>query len=954
MKLWLIKDKKDRILGPYAEKEVCAFIKEGQFKGEEQISSYPSGKWKPLSSHSLFYDELLKALNQEEAENIQEEVEPTIVISKPVPKPKKEEKKKIKIKFFSKEDNVDEGDEEGEVIEMEDVEEAYSQKIKKVLLVPGLIVGALILVTALLFASSDNSNQQSYVQLLSPKIKKSQLHGKNKKKLKKTNAKTENWIKKVQNTFIYYFKDEVKHYLKTQDQLINILEQNPNIPEAYYHLCLVHLELWPFTRQNSKDRSILSKVFARVSQLDKGGIYSGMCNVVNAIINNQYEKALAYIDSSLAVISTSGESPAFFHYLKAVTLKKLKRTSEAISYLQSSYRLIPKWIKPYALEAQILSEAKNYSAAVKILKKITKNFPQHSPSQLQLGIIEYKHFKHLKKSEKRLNVTLSKNSEFINPSILVEAYITLSQILLKQKDRGAATKNVKKAYALDPSNEHVLKLIKDLGINNKITKTKVDTRQTIYRGDVLRNEGNCNEAQVFYEKAYKLDRNKNALAAIQMAQCYWQMGISGQAIQWLKKAIEADPERMEAYFLLADYLSKNYSFNDARDVLIAARQKNKNNYKVFKGFALLAFRQKDYKMTLAYAERSLKFYASDVGVYNILSKASRALKEHNKAYEYATRAVEEDVNDIEGQINFAIALGLAYGFSRGEGRFHKLIEIYPTVIEYRQALGEYYFNDEKYETALEIFLQIVKQNPKFKISYIYLGRIYSFYGERDKDSNKFQRAVQFLIKASLLDPSDPDPLFYMGQVYMRQKRYLQAENQFKKVEGLNRDYPLVYYYLGKINFLQDGEENLNRALKFAKIESQENPNMSLAYILSGDIYKKKAISAKKTSVIRRANYELCAKEYQKALKIRSKDIILYIGLMECYRGSGDLDSALQITDKLLNTPGMSGHPELYNQSGLIYEIKGDFVKAKASYQQYLSLFPAAPERARIEKKFMSK
>ena len=63
-KLWLIKDKKGRIFGPYNEKEVCFYIEEGEFKGEELCSSYPVGKWKPLSTHSVFYEKILAKLNE--------------------------------------------------------------------------------------------------------------------------------------------------------------------------------------------------------------------------------------------------------------------------------------------------------------------------------------------------------------------------------------------------------------------------------------------------------------------------------------------------------------------------------------------------------------------------------------------------------------------------------------------------------------------------------------------------------------------------------------------------------------------------------------------------------------------------------------------------------------------------------------------------------------------------
>ena len=962
MKLWLLKDKKNHISGPYTEKEIYEFIKEGQFKGEEKISSYPSGAWKPLSSHSKFYDILLETLNPKKSDkntifDLEEEevIEPTIIEHKPEkPKVKKPKKKKIQIKFrsLSKEESKEESEEESEVIEMEDIKDVYFKNLKKAFLLPFAVVIGLILIWFLFFNSKDELHKKK-VRLIVPKINELEFFKTRKTKKQKKKLLLEDWDKKIQKEFINYFKDNVKQHLYTQDKLVKILEQNPNIPSGYYHLCLVHLELWPFTNQDYKDKQVLSKVFGYISQLDKGGIYSGLCSAVSALSRNQYKKAEIYIDSSLSVLSSVSESPVFFYYLKALVLKNSKRFSKALSYIQSSYRLIPKWIKAYMLEAQILYEIKNYVAAANTYKKIAQISPTHIPSQLRLGIIEYRYFKNYQNSEKRLKLNLVKNLEFIDPSILSESYLILARILFKQNDQAEALKNIKRAYVLDSSNPEILQWIEKIGGKNQFSEIKVNTRQIIYKGDIFLRKGDCIKAQGLYRKAYNLDKGKNALAAIQMAKCYWKMGISGQAIQWLKKAIEVDSQRMEAYFLLSDYLSKNYSFSAATDVLKAAHAQNKNNYEVFKGFALVALRQKNYKTAIGYAEHSLKFYTSDIKVYTLLSEAYHALKEYNKAYNYAVKAVEEDVNDSEGQISLAIALGLAHGFSRGEERFNKLIQTYPSVVEYRQALGKYYFQNDKYKQAIEVFSQIVEQNQEFKEALIYLGRIYNFYGRRDDDGEKFQEAVHLLTKAAILDPSDPNPSFYIGQSYMFNKQYLEAENQLEKTLELNQNYPLIHYYIGRVNFLQGGEENLDRALKFAKTEYQKNPSLSLAYVLSGDVYKKKAISGGSSSDAR-VNYELCTREYQKALKIRIKDIYLNINLIECYRGSGDLEAALQIINKLINSPGMSGYPELYREAGLVYEIKKEYEKAKASYQKYFSLSPGAPDRVKIERRLKDK
>ncbi|MDE0092648.1 MAG: hypothetical protein OXN83_05140, partial [Oligoflexia bacterium] len=166
-KLWLIKDKKGRIFGPYNEEEVCFHIEEGEFKGEEFFSSYPAGKWNPLSTHPVFYEKILAQINKlstddssqtsELSENDslkKEPIEPTRIIT---PKPSfKKEKVKIKLsKQFKKEILEEEGF--NDIIEMENVNEKFLDKLKHSIKIPVLL---LIIVTgALSFNYFFNSDQ---------------------------------------------------------------------------------------------------------------------------------------------------------------------------------------------------------------------------------------------------------------------------------------------------------------------------------------------------------------------------------------------------------------------------------------------------------------------------------------------------------------------------------------------------------------------------------------------------------------------------------------------------------------------------------------------------------------------------------------------------------------------------------------------------------------------------
>lgn len=942
-KLWLVKDSKSRISGPYDEEEILQYIEDGKFNGEELIASYPSGQWKPLTVYAAFYNKFLNSLNnsssKEDDAYLSEEkpkkfIDPTVIIpQKPNLKDsKKPERKKIKIKF---QDSDKEATETEEMIEMEDFHEGFMNRLKQAIRLPILVLSALIGFFLLYEMSQDPSSDSEYrVRLLGPEKKAPPLSA-------------EALQQKKRKAISYYFKGDLSNYIKSQSHLAQILESYPDFLEGYKYLCLIYLELWPFARQDTQDYNVLQSVMGKLGALDKGGAYSGLCNGIQEFLKSNYKKVTEIADSFSKAEGLDQMIP-YFYYLKAKALKKLKRANDTLFFTRGATLLQPQWTAPYFLSGEAYYEKAEFPPAIQSFQKTLSIFPEHKEAGLLLGITEYKYLKQTEKPKKRLSYFLSKGSGFVNTEILKEAYMTLAKISQQQRDKSEALKNAMKAYTFDPANEEINAFITRLG-GKKPGEEDIKTRQLIYKGDLLADQGNCPKAQTFYKKAFEIDKGKNALAAVRMGQCFWKSGISGQAVQWLKKAISADPKRVETYFLLADYYSAIYAFEDAKDILSAAAKQAPNSYEVFKGYALVSFRQQDYKSVIYYGKQALSLYSADIDVDLILSKAYRALGRHNKEFKYAEKAVKTNVNSTEAQINFGWAKSSAYGFFRGELHFTHLIRKFPLTVEYRQALGEYYFESERPDKAQNAFEILLSHEPDFKPAYIYLGRIHAHKGVIQQNEEELDRADKYFLKASLLDPSDPEPLFRLGLISMERKRYSDAETQFERVLGINSRYPLIHYYIGKVNFLEGGEENLERALKSSKTESKKNPNLSMAYILTGDIYKKKAKQAK-NSFHRRTFYELCVKEYQKALRLREKDVDLYVQLINCYRGAGELDSALQLANQVIETHGISGYPELYRQLGLIYELKGDIPNARTAYKHYFVLLPGAPDKARIEQR----
>ena len=692
-KLWLVKHKDGRIDGPFSSEDVDAHIRDKKISEDTKISSYPNGEWKPVTSLARFYDLLLDVISQptqikeeqshvgqdssrlEQQEDSAESDIPSdfkmdtdtedkeedlgnatqVANIDVLRKLKKERKKKVlraspsykkKVKKSLKETQFYASFEDQESLQehtqqKQDLAPAPTDQknLKKktsrsknrkrplsLFLIPPIALGA-----ALMFflQSPGPKRTTEYVQLKLPQ--------------KKTSLPKEEIETLTKKGVIEYLRSTTTSHLKAQNLLVKALEANSKNTYALSILCLVYLELWPFTKQDFKDQTAVNKVNKRLALLNRGGVQSGLCSVVSLLINGKYQESKTMVESSLDGLSGAGQDAEsarltpMLYYLKALSLYYLNDYSTVAGYLDTVSQILPLWVAPQILYANILLKQGKVSPALSIFHQISKKYPQHKEANLQIALIEYRHFKKTEESRAKLISTLS-NKDKVPYQLLSDAYFALADIYLKSGNQSDALKNARLAYSYNPTHNQSRQMILQLGGKKQLRQTNVRSTQLVAKADQLARENKIQEAVAHYEQAFKLDKEKNATVAIKVAKNLWTLSFFKDAIDWLKKASMADPENMEPYALMADYYTQKYDFHNADKMLNLGSKKSPRSHEIFRGKAILEMRRENYGKAIAYSQTALSIYEADVASHVILSESYAKTGQMNEALVAATKS----------------------------------------------------------------------------------------------------------------------------------------------------------------------------------------------------------------------------------------------------------------------------------------------------------------------------
>ena len=775
----------------------------------------------------------------------------------------------------------------------------------------GLVAASMALAVVYIFTDEKTESIDEAFGLMGPKSSV------------KTSLKESEQMNHEREIFKLLFTDTIENYFKAQVLSTRLIEGAPNLSDPRGLLCISHAHLWPFVNQNSGDYEIVQAARRSARMVDAKGLDGLHCEVSYLMMMGKYNEALGVIDHA-ANSRELPESPVLYS-MKAEILAAGKKFQDAALWAAQAQKLWPDWLFPYYQQATYLEETGQYESAAQMFQNILTRNPQHRASLVELGYLQAMYLQKNDQAIANLSKAVGMPGRILK-SIEAKGNFILARELSQKNDLIKAKLFAERAFQMNSSDLKIRDLLIKLGGNPNAIIANRKANEIVFVGDQYFRAGDYLFAQAQYKTAFEQDPS-NALAASKAARSLWLLSQSQEAIAWTQKAIKADPKLSLPYYQAADYMSQQFNFQGAAEVLASGIQRLPNSAEILRGFGLVEIRRNNPRDAIAFLERAFKIFDNDEDTLVLLAQAyamSGTGEDVQKASTMATRALQLEDTNPEAQVIFARTLAMLKGVDAGVDYMKELVAKYAYTPEFRRGLATLYASADRFEQAQIEYERLALMEPNDKKTMMGLAECFQAQGQLDKALKKF-------LAAGALDPSDPEPLIKSGLVYLEAGRQNEAINHFQRGLAVSPSFPKANYYIGRA-YLE--KKDFKSALAAAAAEKKINPQMADPYILSGEIY------------LQARDYTHCSTEYQQAVKFRPKGAENYVKLALCQELSGNIEIAESMLIIALNQE--SGYAEIYKVQGNISEHKGDTQAAIQAYQKYLVLAPNAADHKDIE------
>lgn len=363
-------------------------------------------------------------------------------------------------------------------------------------------------------------------------------------------------------------------------------------------------------------------------------------------------------------------------------------------------------------------------------------------------------------------------------------------------------------------------------------------------------------------------------------------------ISAIKEQLSENPGNSKLLTKLgAAYIQKARESNDpefyslAEDVLERAIENDKSNFLAISELGSVCLSRHHFKEALELSQNALKINPYNAYSFGVLVDAQVELGMYDQAIQDAQKMINlrpdlssysrvsyirELKGDMEGAID-AMKSAITAGSPETENTAWCRVQ-----------LGNLYYNNGEVQTAEKIFLDVIKDFPNYIHGYGSMAKIKMFQGN-------FKEAIE-LYNKSLEMNSLPEYLIGLGDVYFLNGEKDKADEQYQKLKfiitmfkekGVDTDLELALFNADHNRSLKESYDDAEKSLK------NGSQSIKTYHVLAWTSYKL-------------GNYEEAERNILHALKLGTKDPLMYYHAGKIYEKLGQYDKSKEYSNYALN------------------------------------------------------
>ena len=574
--------------------------------------------------------------------------------------------------------------------------------------------------------------------------------------------------------------------------LIKVIQLRPNLPIARLNVGVAYLA--------QKQYTAARREFQNAIRLDKQ--YAGAFRAIGVSYREErdYDKALQYLNQALEVVPNHRYPEARVDialvYAEQLLNKNATQTQredlydQATGQLQQAIAENPQLPEAHYQLARLLYLNKwEDEAGVELLEAVRLRPGFADAHQLLAEIYEKRGRIDLRDQHLKLMMEARQASSATTAKELIQRGIGARLT----KDYGLALEELEKALRLEPRNSEALYELgvlyqemdnpdKALNTFQQVLKLPAPPVEVYNRISNIRFQQDDRQGAIDMLRQAVANDPGNARLHYFLGNAYRKQKTDGKAIESYIRAIQLEPDMADPHFNLGMIYLNRKQLNDAilqlREV-VRIRPEDYDTH-LFLGRAYRQSNQID--LAVASIEEAIALKSDLLEARLLLGEIYLRQAEPEQAIEQLTVVQINNPNDLRARELMGKAYAQAGQIERAIETFQDIIAVAPDSVSAHYNLGVSYISQKRYREAVNEFAEVVRYKPDDADAFFNMGvAIHEMLNGPDQASlpaaqvdDYFNQEVQVFNQAIKLQPTNPEPYRYLGQLYTRINHIEQA------------------------------------------------------------------------------------------------------------------------------------------------------------------------------------